>query len=262
MSDPTAHKNPNVRKPTLKVVVEKLDGTPVDETRFAEIQSLVRTACSRCLDLTVSYTKQSPQAQDVYIASAEGLAPELSYCDETGWKAVMMARTFIDGKTRRGRDTMSSASGGGNAVQVGLDGSPAPTSMKRRGRPKRDSTSGAAGSSGATSSRAAAGGRGASAGAADDVPVPSQDHDEDRAATAGGGEDDEDSDGQVDELGSASGGSKRRRGNLHGRQGGTPDEYPVVRSLSTNSTWLRAAGWLTKMGDSLREWFTEVLLGD
>lgn len=113
MNDPAAHKNPNVRKPTLKVVLERLDGSQVDDNRFADIQSHVRTACSRYLDLSVSYTKQTPSAQEAYIGYAESLAPELSYCDETGWKAVMMARTFIDGKTRRGRD--ATAGGGGSS---------------------------------------------------------------------------------------------------------------------------------------------------
>lgn len=113
MNDPAAHKNPNVRKPTLKVVLERLDGSQVDDNRFADIQSSVRAACCRFLDLSTSYTKQTPSAQDAYIGYAESLAPELSYCDETGWKAVMMARTFIDGKTRRGRDSAGPNAGKG-----------------------------------------------------------------------------------------------------------------------------------------------------
>lgn len=104
MSDPQAHSNPNVRKPTLKVIAEGLDGQPVDDSRFADIQAHVRTACTRCLDLNLSWTKQTPSCQDSYIGYVEQLAPELSYCDDSGWKAVMMARTFLDGKTRRNRD--------------------------------------------------------------------------------------------------------------------------------------------------------------
>ena len=103
MADPIAHPNPNVRRPIAKAIIDDADGALVPSSRMAEIQNAVRTACQRTLDLTSSWTKQTPQAMDDYIALVESMADELAYCDESGWKAVVLARTFIDGRTRRGR---------------------------------------------------------------------------------------------------------------------------------------------------------------
>lgn len=104
MKDPVAHPNKNVRHPIMKKIVEDKAGALVDETRFGEIQGSVRTAASKTLDLKCSWTKQTQARQQEFIALVETLAPELSYCEPEGWKAVAMARTYLDGKTRRGRE--------------------------------------------------------------------------------------------------------------------------------------------------------------
>lgn len=104
MKDPVAHPNKNVRHPIMKKIVEDREGALVDEARFGEIQGHVRTAASKTLDLKSSWTKQSQARQQEFIAMVEQLAPELSYCEPEGWKAVAMARTYLDGKTRRGRE--------------------------------------------------------------------------------------------------------------------------------------------------------------
>lgn len=134
MNDPEVHPNPNVRHPVLRKVIEDLSGTAVTESRFGEIQAHVRTAANATLDLAISWTKQSKDAQLAFLNMAEELAEELRYCDLSRWKAIAMVRTFLDGKNRRARDESEGIKKrrDGTAEPEGLLGSVEQSSRKKR----------------------------------------------------------------------------------------------------------------------------------